>query len=120
MFIYQQVGTLVAFLPFGRPRVWAQLFQAMSRRSTVALLVVGEGLLPLVVVAGALQATNLGPVSLVSAFLATTPLFVFILATLLSQSRWRLMDESITRQALALKFIAIAMIVAGVSALGFF
>ena len=119
VFIYQQIGTLVAFLPFGRPRVWGQLFRAMRRRSTVALLVVGEGALPLVVVAGALQATNLGPVSLVSAFLATTPLFVFILATLLSHSRWGLMDEAINRQALALKFVAIAMIVAGVSALGF-
>ena len=81
---------------------------------------VGEGLLPLVVVAGALQAANLGPISLVSAFLATTPFFVFVLATLLSQARWQVMEEAITRQALTLKFVAIAMIVAGVGALGFF
>ena len=120
VFIYQQAGTLVAFLPFCRPRVCRQLVTAMKSTKTVALLVVGEGLLPLVVVAGALQATNLGPVSLVSAFLATTPLFVFILATLLSQARWRIMEEAITREALVLKVAAIVMIITGVSALGIF
>ena len=120
VFIYQQVGTLLAFLPFCRPRVCVQLVGAMRNPRTVALLVVGEGLLPVVVVAGALLATQLGPVSMVSAFLATTPLFVFALATLLSQARWQLMQEAINRQALVLKLAAITMIVAGVSALGLF
>lgn len=120
IFIYQQVGTLLAFLPFCRPRVCVQLVKAMRNTQTVALLTVGEGLLPLGVVAGALMATKLGPVSLVSAFLATTPLFVFVLATALSQGRWQLMQEAIHRQALVLKLAAISMIVAGVSALGLF
>ncbi len=120
VFIYQQVGTLLAFLPFCRPVVCLQLARTLRNFKTVGLLTVGEGLLPIVVLAGALQATNLGPVSLVSAFLATTPLFVFILATLLSQGRWRLMEEAVTRQALSIKFAAIAMIVVGVSSLGFF
>ena len=120
VFIYQQVGTLLAFLPFCRPRVIGLLVGAMRNPHTVALLAVGEGLLPLVVVGGALLATKLGPVSLVSAFLATTPMFVFVLATALSQGRWQLMQEAIHRQALALKLAAITMIVAGVSALGVF
>ncbi len=120
VFIYQQLGTLLVFLPFARRRVWGQLFGVLRRRRTVLLLVVGEGILPLIVVAGALQAANLGPISLVSACLATTPLFVFVLATLLSQARWQVMEEVITRRALALKFAAIGMIVAGVGALGIF
>ena len=119
VFIYQQVGTLVAFMPFCRPSVGMKLLGAMKNPKTVGLLVVGEGVLPLVVVAGALQATNLGPVSLVTAFLATTPLFVFVLATLLSQARWNIMEEVVSRQALLVKFASIAMIVLGVSALGF-
>ena len=45
VFIYQQIGALAVFLPFGRPRVWGQLFGAMRSRQTVLLLVVGEGLL---------------------------------------------------------------------------
>ena len=120
VFIYQQLGTLIAFLPFCRPMVCKQLLGAMKSREAVGLLVIGEGLLPLVVVAGALQATNLGPVSLVTAFLATTPLFVFVLATFLSQARWRLMEEAVSRQALLVKLASITMIVLGVSALGFF
>ena len=120
VFIYQQLGTLAAFLPFCRPRVGRQLVEAMKSPWTVSLLVVGEGVLPLVVVAGALQATNLGPVSLVAAFLATTPLFVFVMATLLSQARWHLMEEVVSRQALLVKFASIAMIVLGVGALGVF
>ena len=120
VFIYQQAGTLLAFLPFCRPRVCVQLFRAMRQPSTVGLLIVGEGMLPLVVVVCALLATSLGPVSLVTAFLATTPLFVFMLATLLSQARWHLMEEALSPRALAMKFAAIAMIVAGVSSLGLF
>ncbi len=120
VFIYQQFGTFLAFMPFCRPTVCRQLLGAMKDPKTVGLLVVGEGILPLVVVAGALQATNMGPVSLVSAFLATTPLFVFVLATLLSHARWQVMEEAINRQALTFKFASIAMIIIGVSALGLF
>lgn len=118
VFIFQQLGTLLAFLPFCRPRVCVQLVKAMRNPETMTLLLVGEGLLPVVVVGGALLATKLGPVSLVSAFLATTPMFVFVLATTLSQRRWQLMQEAIHRQALALKLAAITMIVSGVSVLG--
>ena len=120
VFIYQQVGTLVAFFPFCRPRVVVQLVTAMRDSHTLTLLSVGEGVLPLVVVGGALLATKLGPVSLVSAFLATTPMFVFVLATALSQRRWQVMQEAIHKQALVMKLAAITMIVAGVSALGIF
>ena len=120
VFIYQQAGTLLVFLPFSHPGVWRQLFAALRDRKTLFLMVVGEGILPLIALLAALQAASLGPISLVSAFLATTPLFVFVLATLLSQSRWNLMGEAITRRALTLKFSAIVMIVIGVSALGLF
>ena len=60
VFIYQQIGALVVFLPFGRPRVWGQLFGAMRSRQTVLLLVVGEGILPLIVVAGSAASGQLG------------------------------------------------------------
>ena len=119
VFIYQQVGMLLVFLGFVRPRICRQLWAGLRRRNTLALLLVGEGLLPLVYLIGGLQAANLGPISLVSALIATTPLFVFLLATLLSLGRWHLLEESVTRPALALKFGAIALIVAGVGALSF-
>ena len=118
VFIYQQAGTMLVFLPFIRPRICRQLWGAVRRGRTLALLLTGEGLLPLIFLMAGLQAAKLGPISLVSAFQATTPLFVFLLATLLSHSRWQLMDEAAGGPALALKFVAIAMIVAGVGALG--
>ena len=120
VFIYQQAGTMLAFLPFCRPRTCRQVIGVMRSPGTVGLLLVGEGLLPLVVVGGALLATDLGPVSLVAAFLATTPMFVFMMATLLSQGRWHLMEESVSFRALTVKFVAITMIVGGVSGLGLF
>ena len=118
VFIYQQAGTMLVFLPFIRPRICRQLWGALRNRRTLTLLLTGEGLLPLVFLAAGLQAAKLGPISLVSAFQATTPLFVFLLATLLSGSRWHLMEEAVGGSALAMKFAAIVMIVAGVGALG--
>ena len=117
VFIYQQVGMLALFIGFARPRVCRQLAAALRRPRALALLLVGEGILPLVYLIGGLEAANLGPISLVSALIATTPLFVFLLATLLSLGRRHLMEETITAPALTLKFAAIAMIVLGVGAL---
>lgn len=117
VFIYQQIGMLLVFLFFIRPSLCRQLWNALHRRSTLTLLLVGEGILPLIYLIGGLQAANLGPISLVSALIATTPLFVFLLATLLSLGRRHLMEETLTRPALTLKFTAIAMIVLGVGAL---
>ena len=117
VFIYQQLGMLLVFLFFIRPSLCRQLGNALRRRSTLTLLLVGEGILPLVYLIGGLQAANLGPISLVTALIATTPLFVFLLATLLSLGRRRLLEETLTRPALTLKFTAIAMIVLGIGAL---
>ncbi len=118
VFALQQLGVALVFSLFARPRVWRQLLFTLRNRNSLALLVVGEGILPIVAIALGLLATSLGPVSLVTAFLATRPLFLFIVATLLSSSRWRVMEESLTRKALALKFVSIVMIIVGVGALG--
>ena len=118
VFALQQIGVALVFSLFARPRVWRQLFFTLRRRNSLALLVVGEGFLPIVAIVLGLLATSLGPVSLVTAFLATRPLFLFVVATLLSSSRWRVMEESLTRKALALKFVSIVMIIVGVGALG--
>ena len=118
VFALQQLGVALVFSLFARPRVWRQLLFTLRNRNSLALLVVGEGILPMVAIALGLLATSLGPVSLVTAFLATRPLFLFIVATLLSSSRWRVMEESLTRKALALKFVSIVMIIVGVGALG--
>jgi transporter family protein len=117
-FAVQQLGVLAVASLFARPRAWRQLGSALRRPATLSLLVVGEGLVPIAAAVVAMMATSLGPVSLVTAFLATRPLFVFILATVLGRTRWSITDEPLTPQALALKLVAIAMIVVGVAGVG--
>ena len=120
LFVLQQTGNVVAFSIFSRPKIWRELFSVLRRRNTLPLLSIAEGVLPIVAIMLGLQAISMGPVSLVTAFLATTPLFVFIVSSILSHSRWRLMDESLTYTSLAVKFTSIAMIVVGLSALGLY
>ena len=120
VFVLQQLGNVVVFSVFCRPRIWRELFSVLRNRNTLPLLLIAEGVLPIVAIVLGLQATSMGPVSLVTAFLATTPLFVFVISTILSNRRWRLMDESLTHASLAVKFTSIGMIVVGVSALGFY
>ena len=118
VFAVQQIGNVVAFTVFARPRVWRQLWAVLRRRNSLVLLLVAEGPLPFVAIILGLQAASLGPISLVSAFLATMPLFVFIFSVGLSHGRWRFLEESLDRSSLMLKFTSIVMIVLGVSVLG--
>jgi len=98
--------------------VWRDLISSLKSVNTLVLMIVGEGMLPIVAIVLSLLATNLGPVSLVTGFLATRPLFLFIVATILSSPSVRLMEESVSRQDLAIKFTSIVMIIVGVGALG--
>jgi len=118
VFAVQQIGNVVAFTVFARPRVWRQLGVVLRSRNSLVLLLLAEGPLPFVAIILGLQAASLGPISLVSGFLATMPLFVFVFSVGLSHARWRFLEESLDRRSLALKFTSIVMIVLGVSVLG--
>ncbi|MFQ6030962.1 MAG: EamA family transporter [Dehalococcoidia bacterium] len=118
VFALQQIGNVVAFTVFARPRVWRQLFAVLRRRNTLILLLTAEGPMPFVAIILGLQAAKVGPISLVSAFLATMPLFVFFFSVGLSHGRWRFLEESLNQRSLALKFVSIVIIVLGVSFLG--
>ena len=118
VFALQQLGVVLVFALFARPRVWRQMALVLRRRNTRLLLLLGEGVLPIIAIILALAATDLGPISLVAAGLGTRPFFVFILSTVLSTARWGLMEESLTRPALGLKLTSIILIIAGMVALG--
>ncbi len=115
---FQNLGIILVLGLLVRPKTWWQLIAALKNRRTLALMLVGEGVLPNIAGILGLLATSMGPVSLVASFLATRPLFVFIGTTVLSSARWHLMDESLARGALTLKFVSIVMIIVGVGALG--
>ena len=118
VFAFQQMGLLMVFGLFARPRVWQELVSALRARTTLLLMVGGETVLPMIAILLGLQAVSMGDISLVAALLGTRPLFVFIATTVLSTGRWRFMEESLARGDLTRKATAIAMIVVGIGALG--
>ena len=118
VFALQQLGVVLVFALFARPSVWRQLASVLRGRNSLLLMLLGEGVLPIIAILLGLAASDLGPISLVAAVLGTRPLFVFIISTILSTARWGLMEESLTRQALGLKMASIVLIIAGMVALG--
>ena len=117
VFALQELGMAPVFAVFGRPDNWRRLWNGLRSGPALATFLIGEGLLPQLAIALFLWSFAFGPVSLSSAILATRPMFVFVVGTLLSQRSLGLLQESLGPSALAAKFVAIAMIVAGTTLL---
>jgi len=118
-FVYstRNYGMAVMFAFLWRPGAFGQLFGALRSWRTALLLFLAEfSLAPLAVFLN-VTAINLGPISLVSTITATRPLFVFLYGTLLSTSIFPLLNEPLDRRTLAVKLVAIMMIVGGIAAL---
>ena len=113
----QMLGMVPAFAVFGRPANWRRLWKGLGSGPALTTFVIGEGLLPQLAIVLFIWSFDLGSVSLASAILATRPLFVFVVGTLLSWRTFGMMQESLRPQALAAKGIAIAMIVGGTTML---
>ena len=117
VFGLQELGMVPAFAVFGRPQNWRRLWNGLRSGPALTTFVIGEGLLPQLAIVLFLWSFNLGPVSLASAILATRPLFVFVVGTLLSWRTFGMMQESLQPAALATKGVAIATIVVGTTML---
>lgn len=120
LFGLQMLGMVPVFALFGHPNNWRRLRDGLSSGPALATFLIGEGLLPQLAIALFNWSFEFGPVSLASAILATRPLFVFVVGTLLSWRTLGMMQESLRPSALAAKFAAIAMIVAGTTLLAVF
>ena len=117
VFGLQELGMVPAFAVFGMPANWRRLFNGLRSGPALTTFVIGEGLLPQLAILLFLWSFNFGPVSLASAILATRPLFVFVVGTLLSWRTFGMMQESLRPEALAAKGVAILMIVGGTTML---
>ena len=113
----QMLGIVPAFAVFGRPANWRRLWKGLGSGPALATFIIGEGLLPQLAIMLFIWSFSLGPVSLASAILATRPLFVFVVGTLLSWRTFGMMQESLRPGALAAKGTAIVMIVGGTTML---
>ena len=119
-FAFQQMGLMLIFSLFARPRAWRELAFVLRDRRFLLMMLSLEGVLPFFAIALSLWAVSQGPVSLVAALLATRPLAVFAGSSILSNRRWRVMDESIAPATLAVKGLSITMIVAGAATLALY
>jgi len=119
-FAFQQMGLLLIFSFFVRPRALRELAFVLRDKRFLLMMVSGEGALPFVAIALTLWAVSLGPVSLVAALLATRPLAVFAGSSILSRKQWRILEESVSPASLAVKGVSITMIVVGAGTLGLY
>ena len=117
VFSVQQLGVVLVFTVFALPNVWKKLVRVLRDKNTLLLMIFGEGVLPVIAIVLGLLASNLGPISLVSAILSTRPLFVFIISIFLNRSRWQLTDEKLTNKALLMKGVSISLIITGIGVL---
>ena len=113
VFALQELGMAPVFAVFGRPENWRRLWRGLCSGPALATFVIGEGILPQLAILLFIWSFSMGPVSLAAAILATRPLFVFAVGTLLSWRMLGLLRESLGPAALAAKFVAVGMIVGG-------
>lgn len=97
-----------------RPSTFSQWSQMKQRKPTIALFF-SEGLLAFAGVALLLSAIERGPVSLVSTISGSRPAFVLVYALILSYLLPDFLKWEPGKGMLALRFIATAMIVGGIS-----
>jgi len=103
------------FLLFSmRPHVLKQLINMEQRNTALAIMGLNELLAPVAIILS-LWAIERGPVSLVSTIVSSRPIFVVIFALILSRIAPTFLDWQPGRGLLALRLIAIAMIVSGIT-----
>ena len=117
VFSMRNYGMGIVFLALWRPGAWGQLLTSMRDWRTALLLILAEFALAPFAVWLNVAAISLGPVSPVSTATATRPLYVFFYSTLLSTRAFPLLDEPLEMRTLAVKLVAVGMVLGGIVAL---
>ena len=107
----------VAFAALAKPQGFIQMIPVLRSWRTVGLIVAGDFIMAPIASISLNWATSLGAISLVAALAATRPFFVFMVSSLFSTQRIRLLNEPLERETISLKLAALAMIVGGIAAL---
>ena len=117
VFGMRNFGMGLVFALLWRPRAWRQLLTAVRDWRTALLLFLAEFALAPFAVLLNVAAISLGPVSLVATATATRPLFVFAFSALFSTRLFPLLEEALELRTLAVKLVAILMVLGGIAAL---
>lgn len=107
----------VAFAFLAKPAAFLEILPVLRNWRTLALMLIADFLLAPVASISLTRATSLGAISLVAAVAATRPFFVFLVSSLFSMERIKLLAEPLERETLTLKLVALGMIVGGIAAL---
>jgi len=107
----------VAFGIIAKPKAFIELLQLIRNWRTLTLMLAADFVMAPVASISLTRATGLGAVSLVAALAATRPFFVFLVSSLFSIEKIKLLNEPLERDTVALKVIALAMIVGGIATL---
>lgn len=115
MYAIGSIGMACVFLAFSlRPKAIRELYSLRRSVSTATILIINETLVPFAALL-LYWSIERGPVSLVSAIAGSQPLFVFIYALILSRISTFLLEERMTRRTIIMRFVAIGMIVGGIT-----
>ena len=112
------LGVAAVLLLFWRRDTIPNLRRAMGHKEALILMLVAEGVLAPIALLAQIFATKLGPVSLVATITGIHPIFVVLYSAVLSMPGLRIMNESFSRGALAVKSTSVALIIGGVASLG--
>ena len=117
LFMWRALGMGISCTAFiVTPRIIPDLINTLRSPIPMGLTILVEGVLVLGTVYLTLEAIYAGPVSLVTAVMATRPMFVFLLGIVLSLGISRVLDEPLGGKILAVKLAAIVLTVGGVIA----
>ena len=114
VFVFRSLGMGIVFFMFLTPQNLSRFPQTFSNKSVLLLLLFAELIGSNFALVLVLIATDLGSVSLVSALIATRPVFVFVYSSLLSTDRFRVLNEPLTKDTLLQKTASVTLIVVGI------
>ena len=104
-------------LPGFTPQGLRQVKVLLGNRTAFLLILLAEAMLAPIGIYMMVLALSLGSAALVTTLLSTQPVFVLLISALLSTRYWNVIAEPLTREALGLKSMSIAMVVGGTAVL---
>ncbi len=121
IFLWVQVGSFLAFFQLFTIKRFRNYLTRTYKTSNkrIGVVIVGEQAVAYISLACSNYAISLGPVALISALGSVQPLFVLLLATLLSLQFPRLLGENMSRADFLLKGFGIIAIVVGAYIINF-
>ena len=114
VYIFRAMGMATTLLVFFRPSLRFEMAENLKDTETRNLLILNPFILAPLAVALMINATSRGPVSLVSAIVGTSPMFVFLFTVFFSKTKLRILGEPLVKDVLLVKGVSVGMIVGGI------